>query len=375
MIDVSEKRIYSVTLTLIRLFFIVVLPILLALVGLYFYSHGGELVETENAYVKSDVIMVSPELPGRVTNVEVVDNQYIEKGALLFAIEYQGHVVDQEKATAQMNMVRVEVAGLKADHQAAKVERQEVLSHIAFLEKQFKRQQRLQEAGMGRADQYDEALYQLELAKAKLVTLDEKIKKILAGLMGDASLNPEKHPKYLEAKATFDRADLNIKDSFTYAPESGIVSNMKLQKGEFVHKGANIFAIIVSDKVWIEANYKETQLTWMKEGQTVHIEADAYPHLKWQGTVATIAPATGAEFAILPPQNATGNWVKVVQRVPVLIDVNQPEGYPPLRAGMTVTVGVETGVSRGLPGPLRKMVRMGLLPDFLEPRNSSNGDH
>jgi membrane fusion protein (multidrug efflux system) len=220
---------------------------------------------------------------------------------------------------------------------------------------------------MGRADQYDEASHTLELAKARLRTLDEKAKRVLAGLLGDSRLNPERHPKYLEAKASFDRAELGIKDSFVYAPVSGIVSNMKLQAGEYVNRGTSIFSIIASDRLWIEANYKETQLTWMEVGQEVDISVDAYPDFKWTGTVTAIAPATGAEFAILPPQNATGNWVKVVQRLPVHIGVNQPEGFPPLRAGMTVTVGVSTGVSRGLPGVIDQLVTQGWLPAFLKP--------
>jgi membrane fusion protein, multidrug efflux system len=152
-----------------------------------------------------------------------------------------------------------------------------------------------------------------------------------------------------------------------YAPVSGIVSNMKLQAGEYVNRGTSIFSIISSDRLWIEANFKETQLTWMEVGQKVEISVDAYPNVHWAGFVSTIAPATGAEFAILPPQNATGNWVKVVQRLPVHIVVEQPEGHPPLRAGMTVTVGVRTGVSRGLPGPIDRLVTRGWLPGFLKP--------
>ena len=142
---------------------------------------------------------------------------------------------------------------------------------------------------------------------------------------------------------------------------------MKLQAGEYVDKGVPIFSIIVSDVLWVEANFKETQLTWMREGQRAHVVADAYPDTDWPGVVTAIAPATGAEFAVLPPQNATGNWVKVVQRIPVHIQVQQPAGVPRLRAGMTVTVGVDTGVSRGLPRPIRTLVENGYLPGFLQP--------
>jgi len=363
----TEKNLYRAALWFVRFFFIVLLPVSFALSGLYLYSHGGSVVETENAYIKADIVLVSPEVSSRVTNVEVEDNQFIEKGALLFGMEHAGYVVEQERANAQMEMVRAEVASLKAEYRASQIEKEEVRSLINFQTKQLDRQVALREHGMARGDEFDEAQYRLELAKARLVTLDEKSKKILASLLGDVSLNPERHPKYLEAKATYDRADLGIKDSFVYAPVSGIVSNMKLQAGEYVNRGASIFSIIASDRLWIEANFKETQLTWMEQGQDVEIVVDTYPDLIWSGKVSTIAPATGAEFAILPPQNATGNWVKVVQRLPVLISVNQPEDYPPLRAGMTVTVGVKTGVSRGLPRPIEALVDYGLLPEFLKP--------
>ena len=151
------------------------------------------------------------------------------------------------------------------------------------------------------------------------------------------------------------------------APAAGVVSNMKLQPGEHVEKGAPIFSLIKHGEVWIEANFKETQLTYMREGLPASVIADAYPEHEWPAVVAAIAPATGAEFAVLPPQNATGNWVKVVQRIPVRIRVDQPAGQPQLRAGMTVTVAVDIGRSRGLPRGVQRLVDKGYLPRFLEP--------
>ena len=352
---------------MVRFVLIIVVPVAAALTGLYIYAHGGERVETENAYVKSDIIAVSSELDGRVTNVEVQDNQHIDKGALLFGLEHASYEVAQRKALAQMDLVRTEVQSLKAEYRATMLEKREAIESIAYLTKQLERQETLKEHGMGRADQFDEAKHNLAVAKVRLASVDERINRALSGLMGNPTLPAERHPRFLEAKAAFDEAGLGLKDSNTYAPASGTVSNMKLQPGEYVQKGAPIFSIIVSDDTWIEANFKETQLTWMHEGQRAHIVADAYPDIEWPGEVSTIAPATGAEFAVLPPQNATGNWVKVVQRIPVRIKVEQPNGMPRLRAGMTVTVGVDTGVSRGLPRPIRKLVENGYLPRFLQP--------
>lgn len=352
---------------LVRFVLIIVVPVAAGLTGLYIYSHGGERVETENAYVKADIIAVSSELDGRVSNVEVEDNQYIEQGALLFGLEHASYEVAQRRARAQMDMVRTEVQSLKAEYRATMLEKREASERIEYLAKQLERQETLKEHGMGRADQYDEAKHNLAVAKVRLASVEERINRVLAGLLGDPYLPSERHPRYLEAKAAFDEAGLGLKDSNVYAPAAGVISNMKLQAGEYVEKGTPIFSIIVSDTVWIEANFKETQLTWMREGQRAHVVADAYPDVAWPGTVSAIAPATGAEFAVLPPQNATGNWVKVVQRIPVHIKVEQPAGVPRLRAGMTVTVGVDTGVSRGLPRPIRKLVENGYLPSFLQP--------
>jgi membrane fusion protein (multidrug efflux system) len=345
MTDAKETAVIAMH-WLLRFVLIVVVPVAVALVGLYIYAHGGERVETENAYVKADIIAVSSELDGRVSNVEVEDNQYIEAGALLFGLERAGYEVKQRRA---------------------QLEKREAKQRIAYLAKQLERQKTLMKHGMGRADQFDEAQHNLDVARVRLASVEERINRALAGLLGNASLPPERHPRYLEAKAAYDEAVLGLRDSNIYAPASGVISNMKLQAGEYVDRGVPIFSIIVSDVVWVEANFKETQLTWMREGQHASVVADAYPDVDWPGMVTAIAPATGAEFAVLPPQNATGNWVKVVQRIPVHIQVQQPAGMPRLRAGMTVTVGVDTGVSRGLPRPIRKLVENGYLPGFLQP--------
>jgi membrane fusion protein (multidrug efflux system) len=351
----------------VRIVLIVVLPVMVAFAGLYAYARGGARVETENAYVKADIIAVSSEMAARVTEVAVIDNQHVEKGAMLFSMEYASIEVAMRRAQAQMAMVSAEVQSLKAGHRTAMLDKREAIEQIAYLQKQLERQESLKEHGMGRADKYDEAQHNLGVARVRLASVEEQINRVLASLLNNPSLPPERHPRYMEARADYDDADLRLKDSKVYAPASGVISNMKLQAGEYVDKGEPIFSIIVGDSVWVEANFKETQLTWMREGQLAHIVADAYPDVVWPGDIIGIAPATGAEFAVLPPQNATGNWVKVVQRIPVHVQVDQPAGMPPLRAGMTVTVGIDTGVSRGLPRPIRRLVENGFLPGFLQP--------
>ena len=226
---------------------------------------------------------------------------------------------------------------------------------------------------MSRADVYDEARHKHSLAQRRLESVQEQTNRVVASLGGDPNLVPERHPRYTEAKAQYDAAMLDISRTRIIAPVDGVLSNMKLQVGEYVDRGKAVFSLIESGPLWIEANFKETQLTHMREGQSATVIADAYPDVKWRARIETIAPATGAEFAVLPPQNATGNWVKVVQRIPVRVVVDQSPGQPPLRAGMTVTVAVETGKERGLPRVVQRMIDSGVLPRALEPSHAVAG--
>jgi membrane fusion protein (multidrug efflux system) len=243
-------------------------------------------------------------------------------------------------------------------------------SRIDFLVRQFERQQYLKEKGMTRGDTYDEARHNVEAARRRLDSISEKSNRVLAALLGDPALPAERLPRFQEARAAYDAAMLDLRRAEIKAPVAGIVSNMKLQVGEYVEKGAPMFSLIESGPLWVEANFKETQLTYMAPGQRAVVVADAYPDRQWPAVVETIAPASGAEFAVLPPQNATGNWVKVVQRIPVRIKVEHAPGPQQLRAGMTVTVDVDTGHPRGLPRPVKKLVDNGWLPRFLEPASA-----
>jgi membrane fusion protein, multidrug efflux system len=303
----------------------------------------------------------------------VQDNQQVEAGALLFRLDPEPYQIAVTGARAQMEVVRSDVQQLRAEYRATLQEAAEGRERIEFLARQFERQERLKEKGMTRGDTYDEARHNLEAARRRLDSIREKTNRVLAALSGDPNLPAERLPRYVEARSAYDAAVLDLSRTQIKSPVAGVVSNMKLRVGEFVEKGAPMFSLIESGPLWIEANYKETQLTHMVAGQRAVVVADAYPDHAWPAAVDTIAPATGAEFAVLPPQNATGNWVKVVQRVPVRIKVEQPPGQPQLRAGMTVSVTVDTGRPRGLPRSVQKLVDSGWLPHFLEPASAIAG--
>ncbi|MFO1319109.1 MAG: HlyD family secretion protein [Burkholderiales bacterium] len=357
-----------------RVLLLVVIPLVGVAVGIRTYALSGRFVETENAYVKADMVAVSSEVPGPVAEVLVKDHEHVAAGALLFRLTPAPYEVAVSKARAQMEVVRTDVQSLRAEYRAALREAEETEEQIAFLTRQFERQEKLRESGMSRADQYDEARHNLELARRRLVSVKERTNRVIASLAGDPDLPVERFPRYLEAKAALDAATIELGRTTVRAPAAGTVSNMRLQVGEHIDKGVAVFSIISSQPAWIEANYKETQLTYMRVGQRARVTVDAYPELEWPAVVSSISPATGAEFAVLPPQNASGNWVKVVQRVPVRIDVEQPPGQPPLRAGMTVTVTVDTGHSNGLPRSVRRLIEEGWLPRFLQPSSALAGN-
>jgi membrane fusion protein (multidrug efflux system) len=213
---------------------------------------------------------------------------------------------------------------------------------VQFYAHQADRQRELAGRGISTEVKLEEAEVDLMGAQQRVAALQEKLRTVLAKLGGDPASAAELHPMYRQAEAERDMAALDLGHAVVRAPVDGTVSRMRLQPGEWLEEGEPAFSIINPATTWIEANLKETQLEHVEIGQQVEIDADAYPNDLWIGNVASISPATGAEFALIPPQNATGNWVKVVQRLPVRIAVQQAEGQPQLRAGMTVTVSIDT---------------------------------
>ncbi|HWA13044.1 MAG TPA: HlyD family secretion protein [Burkholderiales bacterium] len=368
--DGSPGRAVIAVHRLVRVLLLFVLPLAAALAGLYVYATGGQEVETDNAYVKANIVAISSAVTGRVIEVVVEDNQPVARGDVLFRLDPEPYRIAIDGARAQMDVVRSDAQQLRAEYRETLQEAAEMRSRIDFLVRQFERQQYLKEKGMTRGDTYDEARHNVEAARRRLDSISEKSNRVLAALLGDPALPAERLPRFQEARAAYDAAMLDLRRAEIKAPVAGIVSNMKLQVGEYVEKGAPMFSLIESGPLWVEANFKETQLTYMAPGQRAVVVADAYPDRQWPAVVETIAPASGAEFAVLPPQNATGNWVKVVQRIPVRIKVEHAPGPQQLRAGMTVTVDVDTGHPRGLPRPVKKLVDNGWLPRFLEPASA-----
>ena len=327
---------------LIRPLLLVVVPTIVGLFGLYWYAMTGRYVSTENAYVKADMVAISPEVDGRVIAVGVAENQFVRQGDVLFRLDPEPFQIALDMAEAKMLAVRNDIEGWRAEFRQIEAEIEEARERVQFYAQQAERQRELQGRGISTEVKLEEAEIDLMGAQQRAAALQEKLRTVLAKLGGDPASAAELHPMYRQAEAERDMAALNLAHAVVRAPVDGMVSRMRLQPGEWLEEGEAAFSIINPATTWIEANLKETQLEHVEIGQQVEIDADAYPNDLWIGKVASISPATGAEFALIPPQNATGNWVKVVQRLPVRIAVEPAEGQPPLRAGMTVTVSIDT---------------------------------
>ena len=337
----------------LRTVLLVVAPLAAAAVGVYLYAESGRYVTTENAYIKSNVVAISSDVSGRVEWVGVDDHTLVRKGQILFRLDQQPFRIALDRADAQLELVRTQVENLRTDYHEAVARVAAEEERVKFLARQLSRQKQLKDLKLGSEQAYDVAAHDLSLAERQVRVLRQRVQRALQSLGGDPEMEVEEHARYLRARAERDQAAVAFADTSIEAPIDGITSNMKLQAGEYVEEGEAVFTIIEHGRIWVEANLKETQLTHVLEGQLASVTVDAYPGVEWSATVDAIAPATGAEFSVLPPQNATGNWVKVVQRIPVLLDVEQPPGGNPLRAGMTVAVSIDTERERTMPASLR----------------------
>jgi membrane fusion protein, multidrug efflux system len=325
-------------------------PILVLVVGAYLYATGGRFVSIDNAYIRADKVSISAEVAGRVAEVAVVENQAVKAGQLLFRIDDEPFGIAYAKAEAQLKSTRDDIDALRASYQQklAQIEMDRV--SIDFYKREYDRQKDLAKRAIVTQTQFDTARHNYDVALQTELADRQDLARILANLGGDIGVPSEQHPMYLAALAQRDQAALDLRRTRILAPADGTISNITLRPGDYVKAETPVFSLIESDRRWVEANIKETDLTHVQPGQKATIEVDTYPGVTWDAHVQSLSSATGSEFALLPPQNATGNWVKVVQRVPVRLAIEAKPGQPPLRAGMSVTVEIDTGHVRGLFG-------------------------
>jgi membrane fusion protein (multidrug efflux system) len=290
---------------------------------------------------------VATDVSGIVSEILVHENQRVEKGGVLFRLDDEAFRIALAGAEAKLGTVRTELATLQATYRQNLAQIEQTKTDVVFYQTTYQRQLELSRRGAGTQAALDQAKRDLDTAQERVRVDERQADATLAQLGGDVNGPIESHPRFLQAQSDVDKAKRDLNHSVVTAPMAGIIANADaLQVGEYLPAAQPAFNLVATDHVWVEANPKETDLTYMAAGHTAEISVDAYPGREWKATVASISPATGAEFSVLPAQNASGNWVKVVQRVPVRLLVETPDGSPPLRSGMSVEVSIDTGHRR-----------------------------
>jgi len=325
-------------------------PLIISAIAVYFYMVGGRYMETDNAYLKAGMMSIASEISGKVVEVSIADNGRVEAGQLLFRVDDQPYQIALARAEANLVKVGGDVESLKADYLNKLADLDKSKTQQNFYLREFNRLNSLLARKTVSAAEVDQAEYFYRDAINEMQVTTQALQVVKARLI-DIDLPLEQHPSYLLALAERDKARLDLSHVRTVAPSSGVVANFSIRKGEYIIAGAPLFSLVDDSYIWVEANFKETDLTHLQVGQPATIKVDSYPDQQWQGHVASITPGTGSVFSLLPAQNSTGNWVKVVQRISVnlAIDPLTSDSSSGLTAGMSALVKVDTGHSRQMP--------------------------
>lgn len=333
-----------------RFLLMVALPLVLVAAGGYVWVTGGRYQETENANLQQAKVSIASDIAGRVVQVDIADNQFVKKGDVLFAVDPEPYRIALAQADAAVAAARLNVEQLRAAYSQAMAQEKSASSEVDYAQSQYDRAADLAQKGINAKSSLDQARNDLDKAKQQLAVAQQGIVSAKAALDGNPDIETDKHPTVMSALAARDKAAYDLAQTTVRAPADGVVSQASSFKvGQFVGSGTPLFSLVETGDLWVDANFKETQLTNMKPGQKADIVLDTYPDKTFQATVKAIGAGTGAEFSLLPAQNATGNWVKVTQRIPVRLELSEPDAKMALRTGMSATVTVDTGVARGLP--------------------------
>jgi membrane fusion protein (multidrug efflux system) len=337
-----------------RFLLLVVLPLMAVIGGIAFYLGGGRYVTTDDAYVGAQKVLITPDISGKIEKVVVREGQRVNEGDTLFEIDPVPFRLALQQAEANLATAKTNYDTLRSNIQIYGQMGDLAQQGVDLKRRDVERKSSLVKSNVGSQLDLDNSTTGLVTASAQLELLKQQIATAKNQLLGNPDLPLEQFPPYALAKAALDQAQRNLDHTVLRAPMNGTATQVdSIQLGRFVAAGTPVFSIIDTSKPWVDANPKESDFTYVAVGQPVTVDVDAFPDHVFKGTIGSLSPGTGAQFAILPPQNATGNFVKVVQRVPVRIyfDAND-KMVQKLKAGMSSYVSIDTNHRRSLAGLL-----------------------
>ncbi len=314
--------------------------------GLKWLISARSNIETDNAFIEARIVPVSSKISGTVARVLVADNQFVRRGDLLLEIDRQDYQLQIAKAAAGVGMAENETGGEQMKAEGARAALQSARARFDQAVLDLNRAEKLYNRDVMSKEQLDRLTTAKRVGEAQLKEAEETFKRFQAE--AGLAIKTGSRAKILQRKAQLDEAELQLSYTKIHAPRDGYITRKSIEAGVNIQAGQPLMALVPLQEAWITANYKERQITWLKPGQKVEFAVDAYPGKTFGGTVDSIMAGTGAAFSLLPPENATGNYVKVIQRVPVKISIDtnsDPERL--LRVGMSVVPVVLTGRSSG----------------------------
>ena len=331
----------------LRAILLVGLPMLAAVIGLGFYLSGGRYISTDNAYVGAQKVLITPDISGKITHVAIREGQHVNPGDELFTLDREPYALALRQAKAKLDTARSNFDKLKSNLKSLGTLAELAEKNVELKQRDVERKTKLVTSQAGSQADLDTAQAAVVTAKLQAEYAVQQRDTTLTQLLGNPDLPLEQFPEYAQAKAALDNAQRDFDHTIVRAPMPGTATQVdNIQLGRFVAAGTPVLSVIDDQAPWIDANPKETDITYLRVGQKATLEIDSFPDRTFTGTVVAVSPGTGAQFSILPPQNATGNWVKVVQRVPVRIAFDKNEDTRLLRSGMSVNVEIDTGHSR-----------------------------
>ncbi|MGC1772472.1 MAG: HlyD family secretion protein [Pseudolabrys sp.] len=331
----------------LRMILLVGLPALVLVIGLGIYLSGGRYISTDNAYVGAQKVLITPDISGKITNVAIREGQHVNPGDELFSLDREPFALALAQVKAKLDTARSDFDKLKSNLKSLNTLAELAEKNVDLRQRDVDRKTKLVSSQAGSQADLDTALAAVITAKLQAEFAVQQRDTTLNQLLGDPDLPLERFPEYAQAKAALDNAQRDFDHTIVRAPMSGTATQVdNIQLGRFVAAGTPVLSVIDDQAPWVDANPKETDITYLRIGQKATIDVDSFPDRTFTGTVVAVSPGTGAQFSILPPQNATGNWVKVVQRLPVRIAFDKSEDTKLLRSGMSVNVDIDTGHSR-----------------------------